>query len=164
MWLRLVQYERIARAASTAPLNTLFLIEIIGCSLPQGLLLLMHQKKQKCFQQKGFFAARAFPLQSVQNHGLGKFAPCCAAPASRFSKHSLCPSCRTAHHVLPAFARSCPADVQTRLVQTKTSTKPVEYCFKILFLAPQMPVQVYRPLFKVTHVNESFKIWRYIGG
>ncbi|OOQ58606.1 hypothetical protein BC343_08040 [Mucilaginibacter pedocola] len=39
-----------------------------------------HQKNQKCFQHKGFFAARAFPLQTGQNHGLGKFA--LAAPLS----------------------------------------------------------------------------------
>jgi hypothetical protein len=86
--------------------------ESIGCSLPQGLLLLKHQKKQKCFQQRGFVAAQAFTLQSGQNHGLGKFAPCCAATAPRFSKNSLCPSLRTTHHVLPAFARSLAADVR----------------------------------------------------
>jgi len=41
----------------------------------RGLLLLSQQNKQKCFFYLGFFAARAFTLQSGQNHGLGKFAP-----------------------------------------------------------------------------------------
>jgi hypothetical protein len=72
------------------------------------------KSNKKCFQQKGFFAARAFALQIGQNHGLGKFAPCCATPTPRFSKNSRCPSRRTAHHVLPAFARSCSADVMNK--------------------------------------------------
>jgi hypothetical protein len=45
----------------------------LRCS--RGLRRLKHQKNQKCFQQRGFFAARVFTLQSGQNHGLGKFAP-----------------------------------------------------------------------------------------
>ena len=84
--------------------------ENIGCSLPQGLLLLMHQKKQKCFQQRSFFAARAFALQTGQNHGLGKFAPCFAALTPRFGKNSLCPSRPRPTTFCPLFYRSLSAD------------------------------------------------------
>jgi hypothetical protein len=90
------------------------LIENIGSIIRrEGACYFFLDKKvtKKSSQQRGFFAARAFPLQSGQNHGLGKFAPCFAAHPPRFSKHSLCPSRRTAQHVLPAFARSFPAAV-----------------------------------------------------
>jgi hypothetical protein len=47
----------------------------------------MHQKKQKCFQQKGFFAARAFALQSGQNHGLENLPPASPLPPHASAKN-----------------------------------------------------------------------------
>jgi hypothetical protein len=58
------------------------LIENIGSIIRrEGACYFFLDKKvtKKSSQQRGFFAARAFPLQSGQNHGLGKFAPCFAA-------------------------------------------------------------------------------------
>ncbi|WP_162276909.1 hypothetical protein [Mucilaginibacter pedocola] len=77
----------------------------------EGFAVFLIKSNQKSRQQKCFFAHHP-PLQSGQNHGLGKFAPCCAAHVLRFSKHSLCPCSRTTHHVLPAFSRSFPAAVR----------------------------------------------------
>ena len=58
----------------------------------RGLRRLKHQKNQKCFHQRGFFAAWAFALQTGQNHGAGKICPLLRSSFPRFSKHSLCPS------------------------------------------------------------------------
>jgi hypothetical protein len=96
---------RLEKIHALCPYNGAFYFnKIIVCSLPQGLPLLKHQKKQKCFQQRGFFAARAFVLQISQNHGLGKFAPCFAAPTHASAKTPYTPPA----HSPPRSARFHP--------------------------------------------------------
>jgi len=73
----------------------------------RGLLLLSQQKKQKCFFYLGFFAARAFTLQSGQNHGLESL-PLCFARANPALLQNIPMPLPTAHshQVLPTFTRS----------------------------------------------------------
>nr|WP_294946420.1 hypothetical protein [uncultured Mucilaginibacter sp.] len=77
----------------------------------EGCYFFLIKSNQKSRQQGGFFAARAFTLQSEQNHGLGKFALCCAPPVPALQQTFTMPFPPTTHHVLPAFTRSFPAAV-----------------------------------------------------
>jgi hypothetical protein len=69
---------------------------------------------KKSSQQRGFLPHLAFALHSRQNHGLQYFCHTSFAQFHRFSKKLLCPIHNTAHQVLPALARSLPADGGTQ--------------------------------------------------
>ena len=80
-----------------------FKITNIGPLIRRGLAcyFLLIESNQRSSHQRGFFAARAFALQSVSTLGLQYFCPASLALGLRFSKNLLCPSSRTAQHVLP---------------------------------------------------------------
>ncbi|MGF7077225.1 hypothetical protein [Mucilaginibacter sp. 3215] len=58
-----------------------------------GFVLFLDKKNQKSSQQIGFFARKAFALQTGQNHGLQLFCP--AFTGSRSCKNLLCPFLRS---------------------------------------------------------------------
>ncbi|WP_121808232.1 hypothetical protein [Mucilaginibacter kameinonensis] len=77
----------------------------------EGFVLFLDKKNQKSSQRIGFFAAQAFTPQSEQNHGLQLFCPASLAHSPPLlQKLAMPPAAAQAAIVLPAFARSLPAD------------------------------------------------------
>jgi hypothetical protein len=84
-------------------------------SIAAEAITLTRQSNQTAFQQKGFFAARAFTLQIRQNLGCNLFAGEPVAFKS-LCKKLLCPATHVATIVLPDFARSCSAEGKRKLI------------------------------------------------
>jgi hypothetical protein len=81
---------------------------------------------KKSSQQGGFFALKAFALQTGQNHGLQLFCPAALALSSRFCKNLLCPFLRSRP---PLF---CPLSPEAYLLtgaekEFPTKNKPAPY-------------------------------------
>ncbi|WP_413669098.1 hypothetical protein ACEN9X_03515 [Mucilaginibacter sp. Mucisp86] len=69
------------------------------------------KSNQKGLQQKGFFALKAFALQTGQNHGLQLFCPASHPLFLPFCKNLLCPF----HHTCPPSF--CPLSPEADLLR-----------------------------------------------